>query len=245
MMNGSILAIIPALLAIMGIIGLILIFWHDPITMPMKLRPKVSAPSRLDRFLLRLSWLRKPWELSPAATEIVLSRALAEPRLAHSIEAALVLALRHKHKRTTRGWSDLWDAMNHLPAKRGPNELVSLDWLIPGRLEDVFWSIDGKCLTVCAKWDNGIEIGNNGLTIPNDLIPGSIRTSLAGRRFGDLFDLPFMRPDHVIEEHEIRHNGKGVSLDILHDTRTMDDIRDVLDVIRKTTTIPGLTVGRR
>ena len=220
-------------------------FCHDPVTMPMKLRPKVPAPSRLDRFLLRLSWLRKPWELGPAATEIVISRALAEPRLAHSIEAALVLALRHKHKRTMKGWSDVWDAMNHLPAKRGPNELTSLDWLVPGSPEDVFWCIDGKRLDVCAKWKSGIEIGSNGIGIPNELIPESIRTSLAGRRFGDLFDLPFVRPDKIIADHEVKHMSKGVGLDILHDARTMDEVRDVLDVIAKTKTIPGLTVERR
>ena len=243
-MTDIVIVVISALLACVAA-GLFLIFYHDPLTMPMKLRTKVYVPSRLDRFLLRLSWLRKPWELGPAATEIVISRALAEPRLAHSIEAALVLALRHKHKRTMKGWSDVWDAMNHLPAKRGPNELTSLDWLVPGSPEDVFWCIDGKRLDVCAKWKSGIEIGSNGIGIPNELIPESIRTSLAGRRFGDLFDLPFVRPDRIIADHEVKHMSKGVGLDILHDARTMDEIREVLDVIAMTKTIPGLTVERR
>ena len=243
-MTDIVIVVISALLACVAA-GLFLIFYHDPLTMPMKLRTKVYVPSRLDRFLLRLSWLRKPWELGPAATEIVISRALAEPRLAHSIEAALVLALRHKHKRTMKGWSDVWDAMNHLPAKRGPNELTSLDWLVPGSPEDVFWCIDGKRLDVCAKWKSGIEIGSNGIGIPNELIPESIRTSLAGRRFGDLFDLPFVGPDRIIVDHEVKHMSKGVGLDILHDARTMDEIREVLDVIAMTKTIPGLTVERR
>ena len=243
MSENLIVISISLFVAIAGIV--FLVFYHDPLTMPMKLKPKTPAPSRLDQFLLRLSWLRKPWELSPAATEIVISRALAEPRLAHSIEAALVLALRHKHKRTMKGWSDFWDAMNHLPATRGPNELVSLDWLVPGDPEDVFWCIDGKRLDVCVKWKSGIEIGSNGIGIPNDLLPGSIRTSLAGRRFGDLFDLPFVRPDRIIAEHEVKYMSKGVGLDILHDVRTMDEVRNVLDVIAKTKTIPGLTVERR
>lgn len=243
MSENLIVISISLFFAIAGIVSLV--FYHDPLTMPMQLSPKVPAPSRLDRFLLRLSWLRKPWELSSAATEIVISRALAEPRLAYSIEAALVLALRHKHKRTTRHWSDIWDAMNHLPATRGPNELTSLDWLVPGSPEDVFWSIQGKRLDVCAKWHSGIEIGSNGISIPNDLIPASIRTSLAGRRFGDLFDLPFVRPDRIIAEHEVKHTSKGVNLDIFHDARTMDEIRNVLDVIAKTKTIPGLTVKRK
>ena len=243
-MTDIVIVVISALFACVAA-GLFMIFYHDPLTMPMKLRPKAPTPSRLDRFLLRLAWLRKPWELSPAATEIVISRALAEPRLAHSIEAALVLALRHKHKRTMKGWSDVWDAMNHLPATRGPNELVSLDWLVPGDPDDVFWCIDGKRLDVCVKWKSGVEIGSNGIGIPNDLLPGSIRTSLAGRRFGDLFDLPFVRSDRIIAEHEVKYMSKGVGLDILHDTRTMDEVRNVLDVIAKTKTIPGLTVERK
>jgi hypothetical protein len=218
---------------------------HDPLTMPMKLRTKVARPSRLDQFLLRLIWIRRPWTMSPAASEIVISRSVAEPRLAHTIEAALVLALRYKHKRTTRGWADAWDAMKQLPSKRGPNELVSLDWIVPGRPVDVFWCIDGKRLDVCAKWDNGIEVGSQGISIPNELVPGSIRTSLTGRRFGDLFDLPFVSPDRVIEQEEIRLTSKSIILDILGGQRTFEDVRDSLDLIVKTRGIPGMTIEKR
>ena len=230
------------LLAMAGLFFVFMASYRDPITMPMKLKAKVITPSAFDKFLMRLKWLRTPWSLSPTATEVVISRALAEPRLAHSIEAALLLALRHKHKRTRKGWSDIWDAMKQLPAKRGPNELVSLNWILTGKPEDIFWSIDGKRLDVCAKWPNGIEIGSNGIGIPNDLIPMSVRTSLAGRRFGDLFDLPFVRPDRIIEERDIKNTTKGVVLDIFRDERTIGDIGQVLNVIGYTKKMPGLTV---
>jgi len=223
----------------------ILCFHHDPLTMPMKLWRKNATPSRLDRFFLRLAWIRKPWTMSATASEIVIWRGVAEPRLARTIEAALVLALRYKHKRTTRGWTDAWDAMKQLPSKRGPNELVSLDWIVPGRPVDVFWCIDGKRLDVCAKWDNGVEVGSQGISIPNELVPGSIRTSLAGRRFGDLFDLPFVSPDRIIAQEEIRLTGKSIILDILGGQRTFDDVRDSLDLIVKTRGIPGMTIEKR
>jgi len=220
-------------------------FFHDPLTMPMKLKPKVKPPSKLDQYLLRLSWIRKPWTMSPAASEIAISHAVAEPRLADTIEAALVLALRHKHKRTQRGWSDFLDALKQLPSKRGPNELVALDWIVPGKPIDVYWCIDGKRLDVCAKWDNGLKVGSEGVTIPNHLIPNSVRTSLAGRRFGDLFDLPFVRPDRVIQQEEIRLAVDSVILDIFGETRNFDDVRDSLNLVTKTRGIPGLTVSKR
>ena len=247
-MTDAILIVLTILGICGGICGLIFsmaMMFHDPVTMPMKLKTKVYQPSLFDRFLLRLNWLRKPWTLSPAATEIVISRALAEPRLAHSIAATLTLALRQRYKRTNKGKSYSWDPMTQKAPRLGPSELASLDWLVPGTPEDVFWCIDGKRLDVCAKWHNGLALGSQGLTIPGELLPDSIRSSLAGRRLGDLMKLPFARPDHIIEEDDIRYQKGSVILDLFRDTRDLNDIRHILDVIATTTTLPGLTAERK
>lgn len=174
------------------------------------------------KFWLWVSWKTKPWELGPVATEIVISRALAEPRLADSIMASLRVATRH----------------------RDMHDLEALNWIVPGTPEDIFWCVDGKSFEVVAKWPNGMQIGSQGLTIPNALLPAAIRASLADRRLGDLFDLPFARPDHRIEEYNIRRTENAVILDIFRDRRDFSTVAQTLKAISLTRTVPGLTVER-
>lgn len=224
-MNATSAAIVFALLLALLFFGIVIF----PMTLSQgslshaKKKQNRDKPGLMNRFWLWSSWRIRPWELGPIATEVVISRALAEPRLASTILAALRLATKH----------------------RDMHDLEALNWIVPGAPDDIFWCVDGKRFEVVAKWPNGMQIGSQGLTIPNELIPAAIRASLADRRLGDLFDLPFARPDHRIEEYNIRRTENTVILDIFRDQRDLGTIEQTLKAIDMTRKVPGLKVERR
>ena len=185
---------------------------------------------------------------SRVATELIYGCVVAHPHLAKSFRQAMNIVAQEVQNPPAHDWEARYASMTSLAEGNYHPVLSLFDWIVPGNPKSVRWNASsGKDCVVSLEvtWENGMGLSDFGLFIPDNLIPTTISSTLAGRKFGDITDIPVYPAEHVLRDEDLTYRNDGVWIFIGRSETTFGEVEKVMGVVTLRRTIPGLEITRR